>query len=158
MKVSVCCSAFPFPRENLLRGEHSQPESIPILVDWLGDPAGQYSTETHVVADDLEVALRRGEFMRNHRSSVTFHAGMGARSDGLLPYIRVYSMPLPLPHLIPVSLPNEQRRGRRNLNFSTSEDLSEEEEEEYGDTVRVLIIISQLDMSLGVPSHPPEEN
>lgn len=81
MKVSVCCSAFPFPRENLLRGEHSQPESIPILVDWLGDPAGQYSTETHVVADDLEVALRRGEFMRNHRSSVTFHAGMGARTQ-----------------------------------------------------------------------------
>lgn len=66
-------------------------------------------------------------------------------------------MPLPLPHLIPVSLPNEQRRGRRNLNFSTSEDLSEEEEE-HGDTVRVLIIISQLDMSLGVPSHPLEEN
>lgn len=57
-----------------------------------------------------------------------------------------------------MSLPNEQRRGRRNLNFSTSEDLSEEEEEEHGDTVRVLIIISQLDMSLGVPSQLPEEN
>lgn len=83
---------------------------------------------------------------------------MGARSDGLLPYIRVYSISLPLPHSIPVSLPNEQRRGRRNLNFSTSEDLSEEEEEEHGDTVRVLIIISQLDMALGVPSHPLEEN